>query len=89
MVDPLPGANVRKLCLSCVVLRRRPAEVVAGDGRNHHFHLWSDGLVGREIIVIHQNLWGYQVGSHAGTHSGLVLTLPGTRWHVAAGHVNT
>lgn len=90
MAEPVPGANVHKLHLTHIVLRRRPAEVVVvvGDGRNHHFHLRSDGLVGREIIVFHQNLWWDQVGGHAGTHPGLVLILPGTRLDVAAGHVD-
>lgn len=88
VAEPVPGVNVHKLHLTCIVLRRRPAEVVVGDGRNHHFHLRPNGLVGREIIVFHQNLWCDQVGGHAGTHPGLVLILPGTRLDVAAGHVD-
>lgn len=61
---------------------------MVGDGRNHHFHLWSDGLIGREVIVFHQDLWLDQVGGRAGTHPGLVLVLSGIRLDVVAGHVD-
>lgn len=61
---------------------------MVGNGRNHHLHLWSDGLIGGEVIVFHQDLWRDQVGGRAGTHSGLVLVLPVIWLDVVAGHVD-
>lgn len=65
------------LDLASIVLWWWPVEVtVGGDGRNHNFHLWSNGLVRREVIIIHQNLW-ILVGSHGGFNLGVQM-------HVAA-----
>lgn len=89
MTEPVPcGHQPRVLDLAPVVLWRRPAEVaLRRDGRDHDFHLRSDGLVGREIVVFHQNLW-VLVAGHVGVDLGLALALLGVQVDVAAGDVN-
>ncbi len=90
VTEPVPcGPQAWILDLASVILWWWPAEGVLGrDGRNHNFHLGSNGLVGWEIVVFHQNLVRALVASHVGFDLGMMLVLLRIQMDVTARDVN-
>lgn len=89
MAEAVPhGPHMLVLEVTPVFLPRRPADfAVGGDGRNHHFHLRSNGFVWREVIVIHQEFRTLTAG-HSGLELRVMLVLLGVQMHVATGDVD-
>lgn len=88
MAEAVPhGPQVRVLEVTPIFLPQRPEFAVDGDGRNHHFHLWSDGFVWREVIVIHQELRTLAAGC-GGLKLRVMFVFLGVQMHVATGDVD-